>query len=254
MKTVITPDPKTMGRYVAEHAAEVLKAAIQSRGEARLIVATGASQFEVLGQLIEQPGIAWDKVHGFHLDEYVGVGDEHPASFCKYLKERFVQRVPLASFHFLDGEADPESTIAEANQKISAAPIDLALVGIGENGHLAFNDPPADFDTEEPYIIVELDEPCRLQQVGEGWFDSLESVPTRAISMSIRQILKSGTIFCSVPDERKAKAVHDTLSGEITHEVPASALRNHPQTTLVIDQAAASALSESQRASVESFA
>ena len=253
MHTVITADPAAMGRYAAEQAAAELRTAISDRGSARLIVATGASQFEVLSHLVREEGIDWSRVHGFHLDEYVGVGVSHPASFCRYLKERFVDLVPLASFHFLDGEGDPNEVIRSAAEKIATAPIDVALVGIGENGHLAFNDPPADFETELPYLIVELDEACRQQQVGEGWFDSLESVPTQAISMSIKQILKTRSIYCSVPDQRKAAAVQRTICDEIDPEIPASILRTHDKTTLVIDEAAASELPDSVRGSLERY-
>lgn len=242
VRIVITPTPKEMGAFSARHAAADLRSAIETRGSARLIVATGASQFEVLSHLVAETDIDWSRVHGFHLDEYVGLDLEHVASFCRYLKERFVDQVPLASFHYLRGDADPTETIRAASELVAAEPVDVALVGIGENGHLAFNDPPADFATDDPYLIVELDEPCRQQQVGEGWFESMATVPTHAISMSIRQILKTRQIYCSVPDERKAKAVRDTLCEPIGVDVPASALRQHASTTLVIDEAAASHL------------
>ncbi|MCO8124067.1 glucosamine-6-phosphate deaminase [Stieleria sp. TO1_6] len=243
-----------MGQYAAKQAASDLRQAIQQRGAAYLIVATGASQFEVLSQLTAQPDVDWSRVHGFHLDEYIGVGRDHPASFCRYLQERFVDQVPLASFHYLAGDADPESTLRDAAAAISAVTIDVALVGIGENGHLAFNDPPADFETDDPYLIVDLDQECRLQQVGEGWFESLETVPTRAISMSIKQIMKTKSIYCSVPDQRKAAAVRATLCDPISPQIPASILREHPSATLIIDDAAASELQADTRASMEKFA
>src|SRR6056297_723489 len=160
-----------MGQYAAEHAAQDLRDAIEREGAVYLIVATGASQFEVLSQLVEQPDIDWSRVYGFHLDEYIGIDSDHPASFCKYLRERFVDKVPLASFHYLRGDAEADEIIRIASERIASVQIDVALVGIGENGHLAFNDPPADFETESPYIKVELDQECRQQQVGEGWFD-----------------------------------------------------------------------------------
>lgn len=241
-----------MGRWVAEAAAADLRQAIQANGKANLVVATGSSQFEVLGELVKQPEIDWTRVHGFHLDEYVGISTQHPASFCKYLKERFVDHVPLASFEYLQGDQDPAETINRAGTLLSDSPIDVALVGIGENGHLAFNDPPANFTTEEPYLLVTLDEPCRLQQVGEGWFGSLDEVPTHAISMSVRQILKAAKIYCSVPDQRKAAAVRATLEDDISPEIPASILREHSQATLVIDEAAASELADSTRSALES--
>lgn len=193
----------------------------------------------------------WTKVTGFHLDEYVGLSSDHPASFCGYLQERFVDRVPLKEFHFLRGDQDPAETIKQIGGILAETTIDVALVGIGENGHLAFNDPPADFQTESPYIVVTLDEPCRNQQVGEGWFASLKDVPTEAISMSVRQILKARKIYCSVPDERKAEAVRKTLEDPISPAIPASILREHPHAFLVIDRAAASHLSEASLFSAE---
>ena len=176
---------------------------------------------------------------GFHLDEYIGIASSHPASFCGYLKERFVERVPLRSFHYLDGLADPVQICEVASAKLKYAPVDVAMIGIGENGHLAFNDPPADFETTQAYHLVTLDEACRKQQVGEGWFASMNDVPTQAISMTIHQILQSKKIICSVPDERKAVAVRDCVEGPVTNLVPGSILKRHPNTTLVLDRAAA---------------
>ncbi|MCH5373834.1 MAG: glucosamine-6-phosphate deaminase [Planctomycetes bacterium] len=251
MRTILTSDRDAMGSWVAQHAAIDLRQAIEAHGTANLVVATGSSQFEVLRELVRQPDIDWSSVRGFHLDEYVGLSREHGASFCRYLKERFVDQVPLAEFHYLRGDADPAETISRVGKLVRDARLDRALVGIGENGHLAFNDPPADFETEEPYLLVELDEPCRMQQVGEGWFESLDDVPTHAISMSVRQILKAAKIYCSVPDQRKADAVRNTLEGPVTPEVPASILRTHDAAILVIDQAAASELKPETLASVE---
>ncbi len=248
MDTVITENRASMGNWVAAQAASDLRRSIDQAGRANLLVATGASQFEVLSSLVTQPGIDWTKVHAFHLDEYIGISDQHPASFCRYLRERFVSKVPLASFHYLHGDQDPIVTVEKASRMIHDVTVDVALVGVGENAHLAFNDPPADFETQQPYLIVELDELCRKQQVGEGWFASLEEVPKLAISMSVQQILKSRQIYCSVPDERKSTAIAAMLSGPISPEVPASILRNHDRATLVIDTAAASRLSESQLA------
>lgn len=253
MKTILADTPQSMGHYSAEQAALKLRAAITARGKAQLVVATGASQFQVLEHLIQQPDIDWSVVHGFHLDEYVGIAADHPASFCGYLKERFVSRVPLASFHYLDGTLDPERVIQHASAAISAITVDVALVGIGENGHLAFNDPPADFQTNDPYLVVELDEACRRQQVGEGWFAGLDDVPTQAISMSIRQIMKCESILCSVPDQRKSAAVHDTLFSPVGPEHPASILREHPDATLVIDDAAATQLPSEFKSNLERF-
>ena len=251
MRTILAPDREHMGHWVGEAAAEVLRKAIAQHGAANMVVATGASQFEVLNELTQQPDIDWNAVQGFHLDEYVGLSSEHPSSFCRYLKERFVDRVPLSSFHYLLGTADPKETIERVGSLVRSSRIDLALVGIGENGHLAFNDPPADFETDEPYLLVELDEPCRMQQVGEGWFETFEDVPTHAISMSVQQILRAERIFCSVPDSQKADAVRNTLEGPVAPDVPASILRTHSDTTLIIDAASAVELSSETLSGVE---
>ncbi len=253
MKLIIAADRPRLGDWVAEHAAADLKAAIESRGEARLIIATGASQFEVLDALAKRGDVDWSAVTGFHLDEYIGVAADHPASFCRYLRERFVSKLPLRDFHYLDGLGDPSETILRVGAKLTTAPIDVALVGIGENGHLAFNDPPADFETDEPYLIVELDQQCRQQQVGEGWFPNLDAVPQNAISMSIRQIMRTSKIYCSVPDERKAEAVRATLEGPVSPEVPASILRQHDDTILIIDEPAASRISPATREAAETL-
>ena len=248
MQIEVHPTAVEMGRAAAARGAAALRDAIGQRGSAGVIVATGASQFEVLAALVKEPGIDWSRVTGFHLDEYLGLPMSHPASFRGYLKERFVDRVPLAAFHYLDGEADdPAAECRRVRELLNEQSIDAAFVGIGENGHLAFNDPPADFETTEPYLVVELDEACRRQQVGEGWFDSLEAAPTRAISMSVRQILESRTILCSVPDERKAEAVRDSVEGPVTPAVPASILRTHADCTLFLDDAAAAGLSRGSR-------
>lgn len=254
MHVVLTENRESMGRWVAARAADDLRRTIAERGYANLLVATGASQFEVLESLVAQPGVEWMRVHGFHLDEYAGLPDSHPASFCRYLRERLVERVPLASFLYLRGDRNPQDMIAEASRVLSGLTIDVALVGVGENGHLAFNDPPADFATEQPYLLVTLDEACRKQQVGEGWFDSLDEVPTQAISMSVRQIMKSQRIYCSVPDERKSTAISAMLTGPITPDVPASILRNHEDAVLIIDRAAASQLDEEQLREAEHVA
>lgn len=239
----IASDRNGLGRYAASIAAEAIIAAIEAKGVARIIVATGSSQFEVLENLVKAEGIDWSKVDAFHLDEYIGLGMAHPASFCGYLKQRFVDLVPLRSFYFLDGLREAKEVCREASAAVQSAPIDVALVGIGENGHLAFNDPPADFEIKDAYHIVLLDEACRRQQVGEGWFDRIEQVPKTAISMSIRQILAAKKIVCSVPDRRKAAAVAATLQGKITPDVPASILQQHPNLTLVLDSGSASELS-----------
>lgn len=242
MKITIDSTKEAMGRHAAESAAEKLNRAIAKNGKADLILATGASQFEMLAELVQLP-VEWSRVTVFHLDEYVGMSIEHPASFRKYLKERFHRKVPeLSEFHYIDGERNCEEECDRLGRIIGKRQIDVACVGIGENGHLAFNDPPADFDTEEPYIVVELDEACRRQQLNEGWFESLEDVPTHAISMSIRQIMRSASIVCTVPDERKAQAVFGTVKKEISNLVPATILRTHPDCHLFLDRPAASLL------------
>lgn len=237
----------TTKRETSEAAAHVaitkLRDAITANGQASFIVATGASQFDFLATLTANETIDWDNTTMFHLDEYIGIPGTHPASFRKYLRERLVDIVHPGTVHFLDGEADePHAECDRLNRIISQHAIDVAFVGIGENGHLAFNDPPADFETEDPYILVELDEACRLQQVGEGWFAGLDAVPTQAISMSIRQIMKAKTIVCTVPDERKAEAVRNCLYGEITPMHPASILQTHPDCTVFLDAGSASLL------------
>jgi glucosamine-6-phosphate deaminase len=244
MQTTIMPDKAQMAKAAAAAGATAIRDTIAQRGATNIIVATGASQFEMFGRLVQEPDIAWNRVTGFHLDEYVGLAITHPASFRRYLWERFVSRLPLPlrGFYYLNGEEDPKAEALKVGEIIQKHPIDVAFVGIGENGHLAFNDPPADFETEEPYLVVELDEACRRQQLGEGWFPTLGDVPQRAISMSVRQIMKSRTIICTVPDERKAQAVRNAVEGDVTPNVPASILQRHERATLFLDQPAASLL------------
>jgi glucosamine-6-phosphate deaminase len=229
-------EKKDLGRAAAEQAAASIRNAIRESGRARIIAATGASQFDFLEVLTKAEDIDWRRVEMFHLDEYIGLPMSHPASFRRYLRERLIQKTGIANYHLLDGETDPSAAIRSANEAIAAAPIDIAFVGIGENGHLAFNDPPADFETEEPYLIVNLDQACRLQQVGEGWFANISETPKQAISMSIRQILKAKEILAVVPDSRKAKAVKACLEGEISPMAPASILRRHENTTVYLDK------------------
>jgi glucosamine-6-phosphate deaminase len=235
-------DKKEMARVAADQAAFILRDTIQKQGKARLIAATGAAQFEFLEALTTLPAIDWKRVEMFHLDEYIGLPETHPASFCRFLKERLIQKTGMVHYHLLNGDEDPAEVIRRTGEALQSEPIDVAFVGIGENGHLAFNDPPADFETEEPYIIVTLDEPCRRQQLGEGWFDSLADVPRRAISMSVRQILKTKQILCIVPDARKANAVKACFDGEISPLAPASILRTHPNTTVYLDKNSAALL------------
>ena len=244
MTISISPNPIELGQKAGKIGAELIRKAIKNQGFANIILATGTSQFETLKQLLTEKEIDWSKVTVFHLDEYLGLPITHPASFRKYLLERFFNHVPqLKAYHLIDGENDPETECERLANLIQNSPIDVAFVGIGENGHLAFNDPPADFETEKPYLVVDLDHACRLQQFGEGWFASLEAVPSHAISMSIRQIMKSKSIICSVPELRKAQAVKDCLQKEIISNLhPASILQSHPDCLICLDESAASLL------------
>jgi glucosamine-6-phosphate deaminase len=237
-------DKDALAMVAAEQAAASIRRAIRARQHARIIAATGAAQFEFLEALTKAVDIDWRCVEMFHLDEYIGLPMSHPASFRRFLQERLIQKVGITNYHFLDGDTDPSATIRRVGKALVAAPIDIAFVGIGENGHLAFNDPPADFETEEPYLIVNLDEACRLQQVGEGWFSSISETPKQAISMSIRQILKADEILAVVPDSRKAKAVQACLEGEIGPMAPASILRRHQNTTVYLDRNSAALLTQ----------
>jgi len=241
----IAQDRQGLGKFSGKLAAESLIRVLSSKPRARLVVATGSSQFEVLENLTREPGIDWGRVDGFHLDEYLGLALNHPASFCGYLKSRFVDRVPIGSFKYLDSMADVTATITEASRLWALEPIDIALIGIGENGHLAFNDPPADFQTDAVYHVVELDLACRQQQVGEGWFENIGNCPTQAISMTISAILRSKKIICSVPDSRKAEAVAHSVEGPVTPMVPGSILQQHADVTLVLDDASAKNLGQS---------
>ncbi len=232
------------GKAAAVLGAKWIREAIKEKGHANIIVATGASQFAMLENLVKEPRIDWTRVTGFHLDEYVGISITHGASFRKYLWERFVSQLPLplAAFHYLNAEEDPKKECQRVGAIIKKHPIDVCFAGIGENGHLAFNDPPADFKATAPYLVVDLDEACRRQQMGEGWFKRLSDVPKQAISMSINQIMKSKGIICTVPDKRKAQAVKDCLTGEITNMHPSSILQEHPKALCFLDSGSASLL------------
>lgn len=244
MNIVISPTRQEMGQQAAAQGGRAIRQALAAQAGATIIVATGMSQFDMLAALVAEPDIDWSQVTVFHLDEYVGMAESHPASFRRYLRERFIEKLPAAphAFHAINAEGDPQAECRRLNALIAPLEVAAAFVGIGENGHLAFNDPPADFETTEPYLVVELDEACRRQQLGEGWFPTLESVPKRAISMSIRQIMKAKEILCIVPDARKAEAVQGTIEGPVTPQVPASILQQHPATTLFLDPPATSLL------------
>jgi glucosamine-6-phosphate deaminase len=244
MQMHVHADRPALGRSAATEAAAALRAAVAAKGAATCVVATGASQFDTLAALTADASVPWEKITAFHLDEYVGIPDTHPASFRKYLRERFMAalvRKP-AAFHEIDGSGDAHAECRRLAALVPAGNFDVALVGIGENAHLAFNDPPADFAATAPYLVVDLDDACRRQQVGEGWFAGLADVPRQAISMSIRRIMASDLIVCSVPDVRKAEAVRGVVEGAVTPQVPASILREHHRCSLHLDKPAASLL------------
>lgn len=251
MRLLIFADKHSLAAAAAEQAATALRRAIAEGGRARVVAATGVSQFEFLEALTATAGIEWAKVELFHLDEYIGLPITHPASFRKFLMDRLVSKTGITVFHPIEGDAsNPAQVALRVGRELNSAPVDVAFVGIGENGHLAFNDPPADFETEQPYIIVDLDEACRRQQVGEGWFAGMSQVPRQAISMSLHQILKAREIIVVAPDQRKASAVKASVEGPITPLLPASILRRHANTTMYLDQASASLLSEKTRSSI----
>lgn len=230
--------PEEMGCEAARLIAEKLNAAIAKKGEARLLLSTGASQFEMMDALTRMP-VDFSKVTMFHLDEYVALPVTHIASFRKYLQERFVDKVPLKEAVFVNGEGDVEASIAVLTARIKEAPIDVGAIGIGENGHIAFNDPPADFDTEASYKVVNLDERCKRQQVGEGWFATVNDVPKQAISMTVKQIMACESIVSVVPHAVKAEAVKNTLERDVTNLVPATIMKTHPDFSLFLDSESA---------------
>jgi glucosamine-6-phosphate deaminase len=242
-KIEILADKYFLGQAAADHAARSLRRTLSDHGRARIVAATGASQFEFLDALTSAPGIDWRQVEVFHLDEYVGLPATHPASFRRYLLERLIHKTGISRYHLLDGDINPQAALKQTGAELQSKAVDLLFAGIGENGHLAFNDPPADFKIADPYLIVDLDEACRKQQVNEGWFSNLAEVPRKAISMSVRQILRANEIIVAVPDSRKAAAVKACIEGEISPMVPASILRHHPNTTIYLDTDSASLLS-----------
>ena len=248
MKITIHDTSAAASQAAAAAAASILREAIAARGRAVFVAATGNSQFEFLQHLTASPGISWKHTTMFHLDEYIGIPSSHPASFRRYLRERLTSLVPVGNVHFVQGDApDLTAELERLNAAIAATAVDVAFIGIGENGHIAFNDPPADFATETPFIVVDLDDACRRQQVGEGWFDSIEAVPRQAVSMSVKQIMTSARILCTVLDKRKAHAVKACLAGEIGPMFPASILRTHPGCDLFLDRDAAGLLPPAER-------
>ena len=236
-------DKVSLSKAAAQQASSAIRKAILDHGRARVIAATAASQIEFLNELVKAPDIDWQLVELFHLDEYIGLPVTHPGSFRKMLIDQLIRKTGITKYHLLDGDANAAEAVRRVGAAIASAPIDIAFLGIGENGHLAFNDPPANFETEEPYLIVNLDEACRMQQVGEAWFADISQVPKQAISMSVRQILKSKEILAVVPDSRKAQAVKKCFEGEISPMAPASILRTHANATIYLDKNSASLLS-----------
>lgn len=240
MKIYVDNTAVEMGKRAADETARLICKTIEEQGECRLLLSTGASQFEMFDALVVKD-LPWSKVTMYHLDEYVAMPDSHPASFRRYLKERFIDKVHPCAWHFVNGEGDVCENIRKLTESLREKPIDVALIGIGENGHIAFNDPPADFDTREAYIVVNLDEACRRQQMGEGWFATFDEVPKQAISMTVWQIMQSRHILSVVPGKRKAEAIRRTMAApETTNLVPATMLREHPDCQLFLDVNSAS--------------
>ncbi|NLK13430.1 MAG: glucosamine-6-phosphate deaminase [Spirochaetales bacterium] len=237
----IADTPQELGKKAAKRIVDLLQAAIKEKGGARIILSTGASQFDTLEALLHSD-VDWSKVEMFHLDEYVGLPESHPASFRKYLKERFVSKINLKAAHYVDGEGDIKGKIAKLSARIKEKPVDVGVIGIGENGHIAFNDPPANFDTTEPYMVVELDDRCKQQQVGEGWFATLNDVPKTAITMSPKQIMACKHIVSAVPYAVKAEAVYNTITSKVDPMVPATLLKTHPDWSLYVDRESAAKL------------
>ena len=246
MELKIFENPVELGKHAAAHCVEIIHEAITRQGKARIVLSTGASQFETIKALVES-SIDWSKVEMFHLDEYIGLPESHPASFRKYLKERFLSKINIKQAYMVDGEDNPQKVIAGLTAEIRKEPVDLGVIGIGENAHIAFNDPPADFETREAYICVALDDACKQQQVREGWFATTDDVPKQAISMSVHQIMLCRHIVSCVPYAVKAKAIKDTLDNQTMNTVPATMLKNHPDWTLYLDRDSASLIDEFPR-------
>ena len=244
MNLIIKDDTSQLGEAAGSLAIEWIQLAIERKGEAIIILATGTSQFETL-KVLTKGNIDWSRVVMFHLDEYIGLPESSPASFRRYLKERFIQVVsPLKNVYLINGETDPLEECRRLGEIIKDISIDLALIGIGENSHIGFNDPPADFTTREPFIVVNLDEQCRRQQFSEGWYHTLEAVPATAITMSVYQIMKSEKIICSVPDSRKAAALRDSFENGVSPIFPASILQQHPHCVCFLDRNSSALLSK----------
>ena len=239
MNITIATSSIELGNLAARLVALKLNEAVNRNGEARMVVSTGNSQFEMFQALVKEK-LDWTKVEIFHLDEYIGLPVTHKASFRKYLYERFINLVPVKKFHSVDVEGMIADRIAGLSSGIREKPLDLGLIGIGVNGHIAFNDPPADFEIRDAYIIVKLDDKCKIQQVDEGWFATVNDVPDEAVSMSVWQIMQCRTIISVVPHLVKADAVRKTLTGKVTNRVPATMLKRHADWHLFLDKNSAS--------------
>lgn len=243
MNIHISDTPEQLGAAAAVQAADAIRRAISANGKARIVLSTGASQFGFFQAFIKEQ-LEWDKIEMFHLDEYVALPESHIASFRKYLKERFADLIPLGRAYYVNGEGDVAANIAALTEEIRKQPIDVALIGIGENSHIAFNDPPADFDTKEAYMVVDLDEACKRQQVGEGWFATVDDVPKQAITMTVHQIMQAKTIISCVPHKVKANAIKMTMDNNVTNIVPSTMLKTHADWTLYLDRESASLIDE----------
>ncbi|MBR2466144.1 MAG: glucosamine-6-phosphate deaminase [Clostridia bacterium] len=241
MKLIVSQTKEELGKASAEHAASLVNKAIEEQGYARILLSTGASQFPFFEEFVKM-NVDWSKVEMFHLDEYVGISEKHPASFKRYLLDRFVDKVNLKCAHLIDGELDPDETIANLTKLLNEKPVDVGLIGIGENAHIAFNDPPADFNDQRAYKVVTLDERCLNQQIGEGWFKNVDETYKQAISMTPSQIMKCKSIISVVPYKVKAEAIYKTLTSELTPDVPATLLKEHPDCTVYCDADSASML------------
>jgi glucosamine-6-phosphate deaminase len=239
MRVVVCGTPAAAGDLAAAVVAARLNEVLARRERARLLLSTGESQFETLRSLVRRP-VEWDRVDAFHLDEYVDLSREHPASFRRYLDERVASVVPLR-MHYVDPSSPDE--LKRLSEAVAETPMDVALIGIGQNGHIAFNDPPADFSARSPYLKVELDAACRAQQVHEGWFATDADVPRRAITMSVHEIMRSLEIVSVVPHSAKAPTIRRLLTNcDVTPELPASMLTRHANALLVLDRASSQLL------------
>lgn len=249
MKLIVCESQKDLGIRSADHAAALINEAIAAKGSARILLSTGASQFPFFDEFVQRD-IDWSKVEMFHLDEYVGISKDHPASFNFYLTNRFVNKVNPGKYHLIDGTKNPEETIAELTALLNESPVDVGLIGIGENAHIAFNDPPADFADKNAYKVVTLAERCLEQQIGEGWFKSKEEAFKQAISMTCDRIMQCKHIISVVPYAVKAEAIAATLANDVTPDVPATLLKKHADTTIYCDPDSAALL---DAATVEAY-